>query len=98
MVFLALTGVTKVFLLKFGTSRALKSFVNSMTLSYSYNFACFENPRDSVVKEKGSCKVKDLVEQKPPRDIIETREKSGIGFALNAEVGVLGFPHPFTSL
>ena len=42
--------------------------------------------------------VRLLVEQTPPRLIIETLEKSGMGFALKVLVGVLGIPPSLTSL
>jgi hypothetical protein len=41
--------------------------------------------------------VRDLVEQTPPRDIIETLEKSGIGLALKLLIGVFGRPLPLIS-
>ena len=42
--------------------------------------------------------VRLLVEQTPPRLIIETLEKSGMGLALKVLVGVLGIPPSLTSL
>ena len=50
-----------------------------------------------MFKEKGSWTVRDLVEHIPPRDIIDTLEKSGIAFALKLLIGVFGRPLPLIS-
>ena len=54
--------------------------------------ASLSAPLASVFSEKGSYIVSCFVEQIPPRLMIDILEKSGIGLALNALVGVLGIP------